>query len=603
MTQGQDSYSQKTQEGKGEHAHELKTKAHTGIDGFDHSTRGGLPCGRTTLLLGRPGSGKTVFALQTLVNGARYWGEPGIFVAFEENSEQIFANAGSFGWDLPGLEQQKLFFLDARIALDVVPAGRFDLSGMLASLKAKADEMGAKRVVFDSIDVLLTMLNDSTLERREAYRIHDWLLETGLTGVVTARLEVVNPCGSERYGFMQFMADCVVMLDHRVDDAISLRSVRTLKYRGSEFSENELPMVIGATGIEVDVMDPPGVGYQVSTERISTGVPMLDDMLRGGLYRGSSTLITGSPGTAKSTLCGAFVEAACQRGEKALYVSFDEAGEEIVRNMASVNIRLQPYVESGLLYLHSVRTAARSADRHLMNLRTMIDGFQPLCVAVDPLSAVLKAGGALPASSMAERLLGLAKSRGITLLFTSLLAGDTPEKEATAMSISTIADTWIHLSYVSKNGERNRALSIVKSRGVAHSNQVRELILSDRGISLADVYTAGGEVLFGTLRWEKEKEMTVARLKREADLVRKKKELALAEAEAQSRLQAIQWEIDSLRYEVDELNRETLAFESVQNERQETIRSLRDFNRQARSAQNERPAPGESRSGSEEEAV
>ena len=552
-----------------------QAKAPTGIPGFDQSTGGGLPRSRTSLIVGGPGSGKTVFALQTLVHGARQRGEPGIFVAFEENSRQIVTNAASFGWDLPTLERDKLFFLDARMALGTISAGQFDLVGMLASLGAKVDEMGARRIVFDSIDVLLLLLGDPILERQEIYRVHDWLSKTGLTGLVTARIGTVDPLQSERYGFMQYMADCVVLLTHRLEERVSLRTVRTVKYRGSSFAENELPAVIGPAGIEVGIAEQFEPTYQVSTQRISTGIERLDHMLDGGYYRGSSVLVSGAPGTAKSTLCGTFVEAACQRGERALYISFDEAASEIIRNLASVNIQLGPHVESGLLQIYAARTEARSADQHLMRLRALIDEHEPHCMAIDPLSAMIKAGGDVAAMSVAERLVGLLKSRGITLLLTSLLAGSAPETEETPLAISTIADTWIHLSYVVRAGERNRALTIVKSRGTAHSNQVRELILSHKGVTLTDVYAAGGDVLMGTLRWEKEEEKRAARAEEEALLRRRKKELALAEAEAKARIHALQGEIEALRYEAEQLDREDESLEALRGETEQDIRLLR----------------------------
>jgi circadian clock protein KaiC len=552
-----------------------RTKAPTGIQGFDQSTHGGLPRGRTSLIVGGPGTGKTIFALQTLVHGARVLGEPAIFVAFEENSRQIVANAASFGWDLPALEKDQLFFLDARLSLDAIAAGRFDLAGMLASLGAKVDEMGAKRIAFDSIDVLLTLMEDPILERREVYRIHEWLSDTELTGIVTSRIGSADPLHSEHYGFMQFMADCVVRLSHKVEDRVSLRTVRAIKYRGSSFAENELPMVIGPEGIAVGIAVQLEPAYEVYTERVSTGIEPLDLMLAGGYYRGSTVLVSGAPGTAKSTLCGTFLAAACERSERALYVSFDESAGEITRNLASVNIKLNSHIESGLLKIYAARTDARSADQHLMRLAALIGDHEPHCVAIDPLSAMTKAGGGVAAMSMAERLMALTKARGITLLLTSLLAGSSPEMESTSLPISTIADTWIHLSYLVKAGERNRALSIVKSRGTSHSNQVRELVLSSNGITLEEVYTAGGEVLMGTLRWEKEQELKTEEARRQADLRRKERELALAETEAQARMEAIQREIDSLRSETDLLQRERQALEARFSDTHEGIRRLR----------------------------
>jgi circadian clock protein KaiC len=550
-------------------------RAPTGIHGFDQSTKGGLPRGRTSLVIGEPGVGKTVFALQTLVNGARQWEEPGIFVAFEENSQQVIANAASFGWDLPTLEKDKLFFLDARMSLNTITAGQFDLAGMLASLEAKTEEMGAKRIVFDSLDVLLTLLNNPLLERQEVYRVRDWLSDSGLTGLVTARIGTVDPLHSECYGFLQFMADCVVQLSHQVEQRVSLRTLRTVKYRGSSYAENELPMVISPAGMEVGVLEQIELEHEVSNERLSTGIEPLDDMLAGGYFRGSSVLVSGAPGTAKSTLCGAFLEAACQRGERALYVSFDESASEITRNLASVGIRLKPHIDSELLRIYSVRTEARSADQHLLRLRALVDEHEPSCMAVDPISAMMTAGGGVSAMSMTERLLGLAKTRGITLLLTSLLAGSSPKLEATPIAISTIADTWVHLSYINEAGERNRALTIVKSRGTPHSNQVREMILSGEGPDLVDVYTSGGDVLMGTQRWEKEEAMIAGRMEREADLRRRKKQVELAEAEAQARIKAIQLEIESLRYEAAQLDLESEEQEKRWGDMEERIRRLR----------------------------
>lgn len=561
------------------HTDSIQSKAPTGIVGFDQCANGGLPRGRTSLLIGGPGSGKTIFALQTLVNGARQWGEPGIFVAFEENAQQIVANAASFGWDLPALEQEKLFFLDAHVSLNTITAGQFDLAGLLAGLSARVDEMGARRIVFDSVDVLLMLLDDPVLERQEVYRIHDWLAETGLTGIVTSRIGTVDPLYSERYGFMQFMADCVVQLTHRLEHRVSLRTLQIVKYRGSSFVEGEFPVVFGTRGLEVSVVEQFEPNYQVFTERVSSGIEKLDEMLKGGYYRGSSILISGSPGTAKSTLSGAFVEAACRRGERALYVSFDEATNEIVRNMASVNIHLMPFVDSGQLQMYSVHTEARSADQHLIKLKALIIDNKPHCVAVDPLSAMDKLGGGVVAMSMAERLISLAKSYGITLVVTSLMSDSLPDTEATPIAISTIADTWIHLSYLVRAGERNRALTIIKSRGTHHSNQVRELILSDDGITLKDVFISGGEVLMGTMRWEKEEEVKAARAKREDDLRRREEELAAAEAETQARMQAIKREMESLRAKTDSLKSERQVMESHWGETEDSLRHLRHGDR------------------------
>lgn len=521
-------------------AHNGIDKALTGIEGFDLIS-GGIPKGRTTLVMGTPGSGKTVFALQTLVNGARYWGEPGIFVAFEEQSTHIVRNAATFGWDLPALERERLFFLDARKQPAVELSGDFDLIGLLAGLKAKIDEMGAQRIVFDSIDVLLARLSDPRVKRDELYRVHDWLSQNDLTGIITTRVEGAEPFLAYEYGFLQFMADCVVALHHRVVDRVSTRGLRIVKYRGSQFAENEFPMTISSEGIEVAAISGEPL-HQVFTERISTGVERLDTMLNGGYLRGSSTLITGAPGTAKSTLAASFLEAACQRGERALYVSFDESGGEIIRNMASVGIDLASHVESGLLLLYSAITEAKSAEEHLITLKSLIRKHQPQCMAVDPLSAMLKAGGALSAMAVAQRFLRLTKSEGISLLCTSLLDNPDTSIESSPIGVSTIADTWIHVAYTVQSGERNRALTIIKSRGTQHSNQVRELVLSSQGIALADVYTAGGEVLMGTLRYEKEMEERQKRTTAQAEIEAQQRAFEQMDAELNARIQALEME-------------------------------------------------------------
>ena len=510
-------------------------KHRTGIAGFDEITGGGLPAGRTTLVLGAPGAGKTVFALQCLVNGARLDRAPGIFVAFEENTRQIIANAGTFGWDLPALEREQLFFLDARLSSAVVQGGDFDIQGMLAGLEAKAKAMGAKRIVFDGLDVLLTVLNDPTKERREIYRLQDWLHEAGLTAIITAKSFEGDRTSSERYAFMQFMVDTVVAFHHRMVDRVSLRGVRVLKYRGSTFAENEFPMVISSTGVQVSVFEPTALDYSVSNERISSGIERLDTMLDGGFYRGSGVLISGAPGTAKTTLAGSFLSANAERGERGLYVSFDEASSQIVRNLSSVGMNLQPMIDAGMLDMYAVRTEARSAEEHFMAVRERIQASQPRHLVIDPISALTKTGGQIAAVHGSLRLLDYARSQGITVLCTSLVAGEDAFTETTQTQISTIADTWIHLAYLVHGGERNRTLTIVKSRGMGHSNQVRELVLATSGITLADVYTAGGDVLVGTARWEHE-------MKRREDEAR-------VTAERYARRAALERELESLNQE------------------------------------------------------
>jgi circadian clock protein KaiC len=524
------------------------TKMLTGIEGFDEITGGGLPRGRTTLVMGGPGCGKTVFALQSLVNGARRAKEAGLFVAFEESTRQIISNAATFGWDLPALEKKKLFFLDAQLSPDVVKAGEFDLIGMLSILGAKAEEIHAKRIVFDGIDVLLGLLDDPVAERREIYRIRDWLLETGLTAIITEK--VGGLVGADQhYTYLQFMVDCVVVLRHEVVDGSAYRNLRVKKYRGSGFSGDEFPITLANEGMQLTNRGPTELQYEVSDERISSGLPRLDNMLRGGYRSGSNVLISGAPGTAKSTLSALFAAAACRRGERTLYVSFNEAAVEIVRNLRSVGIRLAPHVKSGLLKMYSTRTRGPNIEDQFGELRAQVRAHRPRCLVIDPLSALSTKIAHLASADAAQQFLDFLKSEGITVVNTSLMDGLNTD-EATTTGISTTADTWIHVSYVVQDGERNRALTIVKARGIGHSNQVRELTLSDDGVSLTDVFAAQGKVLMGVARWEWEQQEQAGKKRTLAASVLKRLQLQVAQAEAAARLQVVRTEMEARSAEI-----------------------------------------------------
>lgn len=550
-------------------------KCPTGIVGFDEITGGGLPACRTTLLVGGPGTGKTVFALQALVNGARFHDEPGIFVAFEENSRQIRGNSATFGWDLGGLERKQLFFLDAKLAPNTVRTGEFELAGLLAAIAAKAKVMNAKRIVFDSLDVLLYLLKDEAAEREEIYRLQDWLLDNELTGILTAKAGLSEPTGTSRYSFVQFMADTVVQLHHDLIDRVAVRHLRVMKYRGSSFADNEFPLVFGPAGIEVGGLGKAEEVIPASTERISSGIPRLDTMLGGGYFRGSSTLISGSPGTAKTTLAGAFVRDCCERGEHAVYFCFDEGADEVVRNLNSVNFQLAPYVERGLLQMFTALSETRSAEEHFLAIRNLLADDRIKVLVIDPVSAMVKSGGEGIAIITVQRLIRLTKSRGVSLFLTSLLTSPDTAVEATPIQISTAADTWIHISYVVQGGERNRALTVVKSRGSRHSNQVRELLLSDDGVTLADVYTAQGQVLMGTARWQKEAAERLEAQQIELDYERRVCELAAKQAEAKARLESIQREIDAQDVEAKLLKTARAARSCQAADQQRQLHTLR----------------------------
>src|SRR6202044_3443313 len=383
-------------------------KAPSGITGFDEITSGGLPRGRTTLLLGGPGSGKTVFGLQYLINGARIYGEPGIFVAFEETSQRILANAESFDWKLGQLQKKKLLFVDAQPSYDLVQTGDFDLCGMLAGLGLQAAQAKARRIVFDALDIVLALLPDLSARRREIYRLHEWLVSRRLTCIVTlkARADEPNSITQQPYGFMQFMVDCSVILNHSVVAGVSQRNLRVQKYRGSTFDENESPFLIGKGGIEVATARPSAARIlKVSKVRVASGIKRLDTMLGGGYQRGATVLITGFPGTAKTTLSGAFAEAACGRGERTMFVGFDSDGTEVIRNLRSVGIRLDCHVKSGLLRMISARTITGSAETLLVRIKALAKEHKARCLVIDPVSTLSKAGNELTAHGVAERLI------------------------------------------------------------------------------------------------------------------------------------------------------------------------------------------------------
>ncbi|MEO6185050.1 MAG: circadian clock protein KaiC [Steroidobacteraceae bacterium] len=524
-------------------------KAPTGITGLDVMLQGGIPRGRITLIQGASGAGKTVLALQTLANAARDQHEPGIFVAFEEQSSMVMENAASFNWKLNKQAGKQLFFLNAQPPVAALQSGGFDLGGMLAALDVIIKKNGAQRVVFDAIDVVLALLSDPVAERRELYRLRDWIHSRAITAILTSKLSATGR-PSERSEFIQFMVDCGLTLAHRVETGVSQRNVRITKYRGTAFRENESPYVISATGIDVSSIPDRRTGLAtVSNERLSSGSARLDTMLGGGFYQGAGILLTGAPGTSKTTLASAFAEAACQRKARTLYITFDSAVPELVRNMKSVGIHLDRHVSggrgTGYLRMEAAQSLMGSAETQLQTIQAHALAHGAQCLVIDPVSALTRGGNEELAESVASRLIDWTKFNGMTLLCTSLLGEAAASVENSPLRISTLADTWLHLSYQIRGGERNRALTIVKSRGTAHSNQVRELILSHEGVTLADAYSAGGEVLIGTLRWERERAEAESRHRVEKDdrvrlqlLVSEQAQLAAQMAALQSLLEA-----------------------------------------------------------------
>ncbi|HEY8101135.1 MAG TPA: circadian clock protein KaiC [Burkholderiaceae bacterium] len=485
----------------------------TGIDGFDDITGGGLPLNRISILIGDTGTGKTVFTLQVLANNARRWNASGIFVAFEENTRDVLANSASFGWDLEALEKEnKLYFLDAHLTADVAQSGSFDLIAMLSIIIAKAKEIDAKFIAFDSLEALLTLLNDPIIVRRECYRLRDWLRQSDLTCIITVRKRNVRMLDThDAYDayehftdVMRYMADCVIALQHDVIDHISLRELRILKYRGSLFCENAFPMIIDTGGIDVSSNGQKEPIVTLPVERISSGIDSLDVLLDGGYFRGTSVLITGAPGIGKTALAGRFASASCMRGECTLYVTFDQSADALIRNFTSLGVQLRSHTESGALFIYAASATMQRAEEHMVRIKALIRRHKPRCLIIDPLSAPLRLVGLVTGLSVADQLLHHAKSLGITSVLTSVSNVNEPFKAESITHISPIADTWIHLSYWMNMDEYKRALLVVKSHGTKHAHKMHELILNEAGVKLKDFDFAGNPGLMEKSHRERE---------------------------------------------------------------------------------------------------
>ena len=474
-------------------------KCPTGIQGLDEITGGGLPRGRPTLVCGGAGCGKTLLAAEFLVRGVVQFGEPGVFMAFEETEAELKANVASLGFDLGGLVRRKKIVLDyVHIERsEVQESGEYDLEGLFVRLNHAIDSIGAKRVVLDSLEALFASLPNEAILRAELRRLFRWLKDKGVTAVITAER------GREqltRHGLEEYVSDCVILLDHRVNDQIATRNLRVVKYRGALHGTNEFPFLIGDEGISVLPITSLALNHKVSTERIATGIPRLDAMLGGrGFFRGSSILLTGTPGTGKTIIASNFAQAAARRGERVLFFSFEESPNQIVRNMHSIGLRLEPLVKRGLLRFHSARPSLYGLEMHLATMFKEIATFQPHVVIMDPITSLMDAGTDSEGKGMVTRLIDYLKAGQVTSLFTSLTqGGHALQQSETAMS--SLMDAWVLLQDFEGNGERNRVLYVLKARGMAHSNQIREFLISDHGVDLVDAYIGASGVLTGSAR-------------------------------------------------------------------------------------------------------
>ena len=525
-------------------------KTPTGILGLDEITNGGLPKGRPTLVCGGAGCGKTLLAMEFLVRGATQFNEPGVFMAFEESAQDLTQNVASLGFDLKDLVARRKLVLDFVYVerSEIEESGEYDLEGLFIRLGQAIDSIGAKRVVLDTVESLFAGLPNQAILRAELRRLFRWLKDKGVTAIITGER---GDGTLTRQGLEEYVSDCVIVLDHRVSEQTSSRRLRVVKYRGSTHGTNEYPFLINEDGISVLPVTSLVLQHMASTERVATGIPRLDAMLGGkGYYRGSSVLVSGTAGTGKSSIAAHFADAACRRGERVIYYSFEESPSQTMRNMRSIGIELEPWVKKGLLQFHANRPSSAGLETHLAMKHKVIDDFKPQVVILDPLNSFVIGENEIGVQSMFMRLMDYLKTNQITGLFTNLTAGG-GLVEQTDIGISSLIDTWVLLRAIDNGDERNRGLSILKSRGMAHSNQIREFLLTDHGVELRDVYVGAGGVLTGSARLTQEAQDQALQMLRKEEIERQQLEL-------ETQHQALEAQIAALRAEFEVRKTESL---------------------------------------------
>jgi circadian clock protein KaiC len=540
-------------------------KCPTGIHGLDEITAGGLPRGRPTLVCGDAGSGKTILGMQFLVRGITEFNETGVFIAFEENAQDLAINMVSMGVDVGRLCAENKLAVDwvHLSPTEIEEAGEYDLEGLFIRIQCAIERVHARRIVLDRIEALFSTLRDQTTLRSELQRLFNWLKERQLTAIVTGER---GDGRLTRHGLEEYVADCVISLDHEVVNQVSTRHVRVVKYRGSVHGANQYPFLIGKSGFSVFPITSLGLECPAPTEQISSGIPRLDAMLRGGgFYRGSSILVSGGAGSGKTSIAAHFVRAACERGERALYFGFEESQAQILRNMRSIGIDLAPWVERGLLQFHAARPSLCGLETHLAMILAAVTEFEPRVIVLDPLSDFLVVGSHSEVKGMLTRLIDYLKMKQVTALFTSLTSAEHEVQQSEA-GISSLIDCWLLLRNLEQSGERNRALYLLKSRGMAHSTQVREFLLTDNGVDLIDVCVSAGGVMVGSARRDYE-----ARQLEEA--LRQKEEAARKRLQLERRRRDMEAQIESLRRQ----------FEEEERELSESMRNVVDIDERAKS--------------------
>jgi len=544
-------------------------KCATGIAGFDEITFGGVPRGRPTLVCGSAGCGKTLFGLEFLVRGARDYGEPGVCISFEEPAADLEANVRSLGFDLVALQKKKKLVIDyIQIEKDrIAETGEYDLEGLFVRIGYAIDSVKAKRVLLDTPEALFAGLSDEGTLRSELRRLFNWLKAKGVTAVITGEQ---GEGKITRHGLEEYVSDCVVLLDQRVDHSVVTRRLRIMKYRGSRHGTNEYPFLIDEQGFSVLPVTSVGLAHAVFDERISSGIPGLDEMLGGkGYFRGSSVLVTGTAGSGKTSVAASFVAAACERGEPALYFSFEESPDQLVRNMRSVGMNLDRWRKQGLLFVRAARPSAFGLEMHLVQIHQLIRDIHPRVVVMDPISSLLGDGADHEVKTMVLRMVDHLKHAGATALFTAMV--DDPGLETTDINLSSLVDTWIQLKNVETDGERNRLIQVLKSRGMAHSNQVREFNLSAKGIHLNPVYLGSGGVLTGSARVLREAQERALDAARQEELQRKHNLIQRGLRTLETQIHALQAEKEAQEHELALMGTQESSHRATLNAERQTL--------------------------------
>lgn len=552
-------------------------KTPTGISGLDEITGGGLPAGRPTLICGDAGCGKTLMAIEFIFRGATQFNEPGVFVAFEEKSEELAMNVNSLGFDIEKMVKQKKIKID-HVHIDrseIEETGEYDLDGLFIRLGHAIDSIGAKRVVLDTIENLFSGLSNENILRAELRRLFTWLKDKGVTAIITGER---GDGKLTRQGLEEYVSDCVILLDNRVSNEISTRRLRIIKYRGSMHGTNEYPFLIDEEGISILPVTSLFLNKKVSTEKISSGVVALDEMLSNGFYKGSSILVSGTAGTGKTSIAASFANETCLRGERCIFFAFEESPEQIIRNMKSINIKLDDHVKNGLLKFHASRPTLHGLEMHLVMIYKMIKQFKPTTVVLDPISNLITVGSVSDVKSILIRLIDFLQNEQITVMFTALTLNNIVN-EQTDEGVSSLVDTWILVRDIEFNGERNRGMYIMKSRGTNHSNQVREFIISNNGLDLVDVFLGPEGVLTGSAREaHRLLEQTGEALKKNT-LQSKNNEISRKETILNARIQTLKSEFESVREELNKIQiEEDLKNQIMEENKQEMLRIRRGGN-------------------------